>query len=204
MIRLENSRANEPDEIQYGHGVFHLANTTNLYEIQRLNNFEFIVDLSSNGSGTPVDFYDPLENSLSDVNGIVRLSVSKAFIPHFTQSPIEIKRGNASFKYAGVPEFGNGTLQCNDFIGLYTKEALMGWQQLSYNVKTQKVGLAKDYKKVGNLFEYSPDYQLVRQWLLTGCWCSGLSESDYDYEQNGKQQISCTITYDWAELVPTE
>ena len=102
-------------------------------------------------------------------------------------------------KYAGVPSFDSGTLTYNDYIGADTKAVLEAWQNLSYNVKTEKVGLVSDYKKDCYMIEYTPDLQKVRQYILHGCWISSLSESDRDHESNNKSQITVTIQYDWAE-----
>ena len=76
----------------------------------------------------------------------------------------------------------------------------MAWQNLSYNVVTEKVGLVEDYKKDCYLMEYSPDQQLVRKWRLYGCWISSISEGDYDSESNDKKLITATIEYDKAKI----
>jgi hypothetical protein len=76
--------------------------------------------------------------------------------------------------------------------------ALEAWQNLSYNVRTQKVGLAGDYKKECYLVEYTPDYQAVRKWVLRGCWISQISEDTFNNEQNSKHTITATIQYDYG------
>lgn len=101
-------------------------------------------------------------------------------------------------KFAGAPTFSDGTLVVNDYIGADTKSALMAWQNLSYNVKTEKVGNMKDYKKMCYLCEYTPDYKLVRTWKMLGCWVSGLTESDFSMDSAGKKTISATISFDKA------
>jgi hypothetical protein len=103
-------------------------------------------------------------------------------------------------KFAGTPEFDSGSIELNDYIGAGTKDVLMAWQRKSYDVKTEKVGLASDYKMTAYLLEYTPDYQLVRTWKLYGCWISGLSEGGYNHESNDKHAITATIQYDRAEI----
>jgi len=191
------------EETKPGLGTYHMANASNLYEIQRGNNFEFVVvfgeePLIRAGLTTPDDW----TKTPGEAQEILRMSVSEAFIPHFTQNAVEVKRGNTTIKYAGTPEFQGGELTFNDFIGADTKSILMAWQNLSYNVATEKVGLASDYKKEALLIEYTPDLQKVRQWHLYGCWISALSESSYSSENSDKHQVSCTITYDKAILEP--
>ena len=201
MIKLNGvdrpSTANTPSEVP--HGTYVLADYPNLSEIQRSNNFEFIITNVDNilrAGMTEGETNSTIENAQE----ILRLSVVSAPIPHYTQNPIEVRRGNSVMKYAGVPTFSNGSIVVNDYIGLDTKSVLMACQNLSYNVLTEKVGLASDYKKDAFLIEYTPDYQEVRRWKLHGCWVSGLSESDYSQDNSEKHQITATIEYDRAEI----
>lgn len=183
------------------HGSMHLANNPHLYEVQRNNNFEFIVDnldgiLRAGATGAEANA------KIKNAQELLRLSVTKAFIPHFQQEVVPIKRGNSTLKYAGVPTFEGGTVEFNDFVGAQTKDILMAWQNLTYNVKTELVGsvMTKNYKKDCTLMEYTPDYKLVRSWTLHGCWISQLSEGEYSAEDGGKHAITATIQYDWAEI----
>lgn len=175
-------------------GAYVLADNPKLYEIQRRNNFEFVVPNIDNilRAGT--------SSKITNAKEVLRVSVVSAPIPHFSQNPIEIRRGNSVIKAAGVPTFTNGTLVVNDYIGADTKAVLMAWQNLSYNVRTEKVGLMADYKKIAWLTEYTPDYQVVRKWKLSGCWVSSITEQDYNMDSNDKGTISATIEYDKAEI----
>jgi len=169
-----------------GNGA-HLASAPDLYEIQRSNNFEFAVINANNVLG-------------ADAEEVITMSVTSASVPHFTQSVIEVKRGNDTIKYAGVPTFDAGSFTCNDYIGANTKEVLMAWQNKSFDIETRKVGLAEDYKLDCYLREFTPDYQLVRTWKLHGCWITGINEDNFDAESNGKKKITVNFVYDWAEL----
>ena len=166
-LKINPSTINERSETP--HGVYHLSDNPELFEISRNNNFEFVVTdlngiLKVGMDGDEQDAYLP------NAQEMLRLSVNSASVPHFSQSPIKVKRGNNTLNYAGVPEFGDHRIQVIDFIGADAKTILMSWQNLSYNVDTEKVGLITDYKKDCFLLEYSPDYQLVRKWKLYGFW----------------------------------
>ena len=146
-------------------GTYHLADNPSLFEVQRNNNFEFVVtDLDgiqrAGSIGTESNAF------IGNAQEMLRLSVTKSSIPHFSQDVVAIKRGNSTLKYAGVPTFDEGTVEFNDFVGADTKAILMAWQNQSYDVQTEKVGLVTDYKKDAYLLEYTPDYQLVRTWKL--------------------------------------
>ena len=176
-------------------GAYHLANNPKIYEPARTNTFRFVV--------TGLDNLRRADNGEKIVNAqeYLEFSVDKASVPNFTQEPISIKLGNSTMKAAGMPEFGDGTLTINDYIGAETKAILKAWQNLSYNVETQAVGLMSDYKKDCWLLEYTPGFdRIVNQYVLHGCWISGLSEGDYDANSGDKRQINVTIQYDWATM----
>jgi hypothetical protein len=188
-------------------GALRFANDPSLFEVQRNCNFEFIVtDLDNikraGATGAETDAY------ISNAQEMLRLSVTSAFIPHFKQDPVAVKRGNSTIKYAGVPSFDAGTLEFNDFVGADTKSILMAWQNLSYNVETELVGSMANpngkYKKDCYLIEYTPDYRKIRTWLLKGCWISKLSEGEYSAEDGGKHAITATIQYDYAKIDLTD
>jgi len=182
-------------------GTYHLADNPQLFEVQRQNNFEFVVTdidgiIRAGALGTESNA------KINNAQEMLRLSVTKAFVPHFTQEVVNIKRGNSTLKYAGVPSFPEGSIDFNDYIGADIKSILKAWQNLSYNVRTEKVGSldVTNYKKDCYLIEYTPDYRKVRTWRFYGCWISSLSEGEYTSDSGDKHQISCTIQYDRAEI----
>ena len=106
-------------------GTYHLANNPDLYEVQRSNNFEFVI--------TGIDDLRRADSTEGDgssliINGqeVIRMAVVKAPIPHFKQDVIEIKRGNSIMKMAGVPTFDNGNIVVRDFIGADSKSVFNG------------------------------------------------------------------------------
>lgn len=181
------------------HGTYVLADRPELFEPQRTNNFEFVVTDLDNIMRAGV-LGNETNATIENAQELLRLSVVSAPIPHYTQSVIEIKRGNSIVKVAGTPTFANGQLVCRDFIGAETKAILMAWQNLSYNVATEKVGLMSDYKKDAYLIEYTPDQQVPRRWRLHGCWISGISESGFSAERNEVNQVTVTIEFDRGEI----
>jgi len=179
-------------------GVLHMSANKELYEVQRSNNFAFVI---------PTGGLTAFKKSNSDTRipvrtfaEAIRLSVNEATIPHFSQNVIEVKRGNGILKYAGNPSFSSGQIVCTDFIGLQTVETLLAWQHASYDIDTEKVGIQSDYKIDCQLIEYSPDYQVVRTWTLYGCWISELSEGSLSADNNDARRITATIQYDRAKL----
>ena len=180
-------------------GAYHFASKKELFEIQRGNNFEFVIPNGAFTSMTP--FGETAEiHSIENANEMIRLSVSSASIPYFNQSVIEVRRGNTAVKYAGPLSYASGSITCYDFIGARTKDILMGWQARSGNPLYQTVGQQADYKMDCFLQEYTPDYsELVRTWKVEGCWISDMSDGGYSQDAGGSaKSINVTIQFDRA------
>ncbi len=182
------------------YGTYHLADNPQLYEPARSNNFEFIVTGIDDLIYAGTDLNTATEQDhITNGQEVLRVSVLSSSVPHFSLGKIEVKRGNNTVKFAGVPTFDDGTLIVNDYIGARTKDILLAWQALAYDVTTEKVHRATNYKKEATLVEYSPDYEeVIRTWTLKGCWISGVSEGEFSNETNDKRQVTATIVYDKA------
>lgn len=140
--------------------AYHLANNPEVFELQR-NNFDFIVTDIDNIVRSDAKDTDT-NRTISNAQNVLHFSVVSSSLPMFTQNIISVNYGNSVMKAAGKPTFSDGTLVVNDYIGADTKSVLMAWQNLSYNVRTDKVGRMADYKKNCYLQEYTSDWQLVR------------------------------------------
>ena len=181
-------------------GTYHLADNPSLYEPARTNNFEFLVTDIDDLLYAGVDRNTASEKDhIKNGQETLRISVLSSSVPHFNLSVIDVKRGNNTMHVAGVPTFGNQTLVLNDFMGAKTKDVLLAWQALAYDVRTEKVQRASKYKKDCTLIEYSPDYEeVIRYWDIKGCWISELSEDEFSNETNDKKKVTATIVYDKA------
>lgn len=198
-----------------GIGTYHLAGNPDLYEPSRNNAFEFILDLNSTdawriantkdaedrllAAGVSLAKADDETNYINDISNVIRLSVAESSVPHFDLEVIRIRRGNSEMKFAGTPTFSEGTLKCNDYVGAKTKEVLLAWQRMAYDVTNDVVELAGNYKRNCKLVEYAPDYsKIIRSWTLYGCWVKTLSEGNFSHDSNDKRSIDVTIVYDRA------
>lgn len=180
----------------YDKGAYYLTESPEIYEPQRSNCFKFVVDLSGMNSQLLSDFGVTVPDS--NASKTLELAVKASSVPHFNIEPITINRGNGQMKFAGKPSFKDGQISVHDYIGAHTKEILLAWQRQAYNVKTQKVGLAKDYKRTATLYELTPDFQIVRTWKMFGCWISDISDPNYDADSSDARVMDVTIVYDYA------
>lgn len=183
-----------------GVSTYHLADNPQLYEPSRNNTFEFVVTgidaLLQAGVAESVATED---DWIADLQDVIRLSVATSSVPHFTLDVVTVSRGNSKMHFAGAPQFSEGSLTCNDYVGARTKDVLLAWQALAYDVVDDVVHLAPNYKHDCYLIEYAPDFSyVVRKWLLKGCWINGLSESEFTYDDHDKRQISVNVVFDRA------
>ena len=206
-------------------GVYHISSDIQNYETARSNFFTLIVEdlddllypeYSYKAGNETKDYVTGSKYGKRTGQDVLKLSINKAFVPHFTLGSIPVQRGNSIVKFADTPTWdGSKTLEFQDFVGLDTKTVLMAWQALAYDVMSDTQGRAGDYtlnlngekvkrkgyKKNCTLVEYTPDFQVVRYWKLIGCWISSLQESDFDVTNSGGgRQITATIEYDRAEM----
>lgn len=193
-----------------GISTHHLSQNPALYEPSRNNAFEFILDLSTQpipntliSAGVNAAIAEsPAENTddyLNNVSDIIRISVAESSIPHFDLGVIEVRRGNSTMKFAGTPTFSEGSIKCNDYVGARTKDVLLAWQRMAYDVVNDVVELAGNYKRTCKLVEYTPDFaQVLRTWTLYGCWVRTLSEGNFSHESSDKRSIDVTIVFDRA------
>lgn len=185
--------------------AYHLSNNPKMFEPARSNTFRFIVTNFDNllragadkDTATSADYIKNAQETLE-------FAVVSFDPPKFTLSAIEIRRANSVMKAAGMPTFSTGNLVVTDYVGANTKGILAAWQGLAYNVKTDKIGYMTDYKKDCYILEYDVNTKLINQWLLHGCWVSDLSYDPFNVENGDKRTVTAQITYDWAELLPSD
>lgn len=179
-------------------GAWHLTNNPRDFELSRNNMFELVVydiDELLRAGATTKEYDDFIRNGQDRI----RLSVTRASIPNFTQGKIEINRGNTTMKAAGVMSFSDGSLEVNDYIGADPRAVLLAWQRLSGDIVTEAVGRMVDYKKNCTLIEYTSDGEVVRYWDIQGAWLSEVNIGDWNMDSgNQKRTISATVVYDRA------
>ena len=87
-------------------------------------------------------------------------------------------------------------------IGAQSKAVLEAWQNLAYNVVTDKGGRAQNYKKTATLIEYTSDHVRVRSWKLIGCWVNNIDEPGFNKENSDTSAKRLTITIQYDRAIP--
>ena len=199
-------------------GTYHISSDLQNYESARSNFFSLLIEdfddllypeFSNTGENANNEYVTGTKFGKRSGQEVIKLSINKMFAPHFSMNPIEIRRGNSIEKFADNPTWDSGTIECQDFIGLETKNVLMAWQALAYDVVSDTQGRAADwvdnegvkhrgYKRKCTLVEYTPDFQQVRYWDLIGCWISAITENPFEVDGSGARSLTCTLQYDRA------
>lgn len=186
--------------INDGLSTYHLSTGTHrAYQPAKRNFFELIVEDLGDllKPGVESDMAED-KDYISNGQEVLRLTVNKAPLPHFELNDIEIRKGNSVVHYAGTPTFSDGSIEVDDMIGARSAAVLEAWQNLAYNVLTDKGGRAIDYKKNCTIIEYTSDHVKVRSWKLIGCWIKDIDEGEYDKTSDDLVRLTATIQYDRA------
>lgn len=159
------------------------------YEVQRTNNFRFVIDLSEITNATG-----------SNSGEIIELACSATGLPSTSNDPIEVDYGNSQVKVAGKATTDDIEVTVNDFIEPDVEAILYAWRMKVYNPSTGKVGWAVNYKKQARIIQYGPNGEVQRGWIIDGVWPTTLSLGDLDYSSGDKKQISMTLSVDTAYI----
>lgn len=191
--------------------AFRELSDTRIYEPQRNNHYEFVVDFSQDDLDKLLKFSKATDSTvggqddpyLYNVEDVLRVSTSSSFLPEIGVNTTPVKRGNSEVVYAGSPNFTHsGTFTLTDYIGARTYDVALAWFQLVYNMKTDKVGLAQDYKRTAHVFQYTPTWQLVRAWKLYGVFPTSVkSAGNVSYDGTSEiMKVEMTLNYDRFEI----
>lgn len=163
--------------------------TDSKYEVQRQNNFRFIIDLSEISNGTSLSSGD-----------IIELACDTASLPNVQNEATELNYGNSTVKVAGMTSVDDVTVAVKDFIEPDVEQILWNWRLKVYNPQTGKIGWATNYKKSATIVQYGPNGECLRKWHLDGVWPTSLDLGDMDYSSADKKQISMTLSVDNAYI----
>lgn len=163
------------------------------WEPQRTNNFELVIENLDSLLTAGGETLTP-----SNAAEKIMLSVDSFTAPSLEIASITTHYGNNSIKWAGKPDFPNSSLTINDYIGMRTEQILAAWFRCAYDFRTEKIGLAKDYKKTAFLIEYDPkgSFENVRAWRLEGCWLASFNLGEWSQEGNNQRKLQATLVYD--------
>ena len=131
---------------------------------------------------------------------LITLSVETFSMPAENHNRIELNYGNVKRYVAGKVSYENAACTCKDFVDAGTMQALVAWNQKTYNPVTDNVGLARDYKVAGTLVLAAPDGTHERYFDLQGVWIDSFKPGDFSMAANEINKI--TISFSIDKVIP--
>ena len=129
----------------------------------------------------------------------VSLHVDTSALPTYTFEEVEAMTINGRSYFAGAATFEAMSITTKDLINGKTAAAWLEWSKRVYNVKTGRLGLASDYKRMGNVFQYAPNGWNERKWTFEGLWPQTINFGTLDLSASTTiNMIEVTLRYDKA------
>lgn len=147
------------------------------YEVQRQNNWEVVIN---------------------DLGDDLTFACESFPLPSESNEQLPLNYMNTKVNVAGQYNLETFEMVLKDFIGKDTEKLISDWRQTVFNSKNGSLGFAANYKKSGNVYEYSPDGSVTRVWNLEGVWPSSVNYGSGDYNAGDKKTISVTLSVDRA------
>lgn len=181
-------------------GAYHMTKDPSTFEPQRNNNFEVVITFNEKikSKGILVSKAgQTTENiKIDDAVKYIRLATATFGAPQANLDVLKVHYQNNLAKYAGKPEFSESSITFNDFIGADIERILDAWFNLAYNLEKETIGSADEYKQTATLYEYSPNGDTVRSWVLEGVWLSSFNLGEFDQEGGSVRRVTGTLQYD--------
>lgn len=134
------------------------------------------------------------------IDGIPSYIIKAAGSPKISLTPIVIDHINVQRKLKGKAEWEDIQITLYDPVVPSGAQAVMEWIRLSHESVTGRDGYSDFYKKDIDLHQLGPVGDKVGHWRLKGAFVSAADFGDWDWSTGDPQEISVTITYDYAVL----
>ena len=141
--------------------------------------------------------------------GYVTLSLESFPLPKESNTQVEARYMNERRKFAGPVNVEDMEVVVKDMVDVNVAHSLLKWRRMVHNPSqrgnfgTQSgpqtegaVGLAKDYKKNGQIILVAPDGTMKRAWDVHGLWPMSMDPGDIDMTSEDFIRVSVTLSVD--------
>jgi len=132
---------------------------------------------------------------------LVQLSLASGFLPRGGNDEVEVPFGNERVYVAGKAIWEAGSVVCRDYVDRDVAATLWRWRTQVYNPQTGQIGLARDYKKQGEIWLFGPNsiegsagYR-TRVWVVRGMFPIAASWAAQGLDMASSQQVMIDITF---------
>ena len=120
--------------------------------------------------------------------------------PKIANGEVALDMINIKRYVKGKSDWSTITMTLYDAIVPSGAQAVMEWVRLHHESATGRDGYSSFYKKQIQLHQLSPLGEVIEEWTLNGAFITDASFGTYDWGNDGVQEISITVRYDWAFL----
>jgi len=135
-------------------------------------------------------------------SNILSLSLTTVDLPKETTDKITVPYMHSEMYYAGRTTYDAINIKFKDFVDPNIWKAIIGWRRMVWNPITMRAGLPADYKKIGSLTLYNPNFEVKRIIKLIGAFPLDMSPSSLD--QGSSSQVEITVTLSIDKAIPDE
>lgn len=137
---------------------------------------------------------------IMEVNGIPSYLIKTSAKPTIANGEVALDHINIKRYVKGKSEWNSIEVTLYDAIVPSGAQAVMEWVRLHHESATGRDGYSSFYKKEIRLHQLSPLGEVIEEWILKGAFITDASFGTFDWGQDGVQEISMTLRYDWAFL----
>jgi len=137
-----------------------------------------------------------------DESDLMTLSLQSFPIPTFESSILTTEYLNEQRKFAGRATYSDMEVVFKDFVDNAVAQLLWKWRYKVADPETGKIGLARNYKKKGFIWMYSPEGSIVRKYDLFGIWPASINHGEADMSGDDSQKITVNFAID--RVVPRD
>ena len=134
------------------------------------------------------------------VDGIPSYTIKKVGAIGFDQGEQVINHINTYRKIKGKLKWNDVELSLHDPITPSGAQAVMEWVRLHHESVTGRDGYSDFYKKDVTLNILGPVGDIVSEWVLKGCFIKDANFGEYNWDNEGAQNITMTLTPDYCVL----
>ena len=134
------------------------------------------------------------------VDGVPSYFIKGVGAISLTQGEVTLNHINVYRKVKGKTTWGNVQLTLHDPISPSGTQTIMEWVRLHHESVTGRDGYSDFYKKDVTLNILGPVGDIVSEWVLKGCFIKDANFGEYNWDNEGAQNITMTLTPDYCVL----
>jgi hypothetical protein len=131
----------------------------------------------------------------------ISLAVESTNFPADSNEQVLVSYQNSERKVAGKAKVGDKTIVCVDYVDQPVFKSLVAWRKLVYDSVTERVGLAKDYKKQAAYILTDPSGNQTRTCKYIGVWPKNLNPGQLNYSSSGVLKLTLTLAVDVVQFL---